>query len=1171
MKRQQLWFYIIAAFLFIVPFFWLKPGTIDLGGDSSRLYFYDPINYLKSYPLYTIVPNGFNAEINPSYLLPFTLFLTVLKKVLVSPYLLTTLFNSLKLVGAFLSVAGIVITLLRVFSDKDTNQKNIYLASLVAAIFYTLSPALTEFGWWTRALYTHHLFFLNPLMFLLLLKYVVTKSFRYVLGFLFISFVFSPNFFISPYFLSFYPLAVVFLGIFTVFILNSRPAIKEIVLAGGLYLLLHVSHIMPDIIDLFKSNSQVHDLVFSNENTTRGGLNYFLSVEGATKFTHNILGLAQQSVKAFSAYTLWVFAPLLVTLGLLFSARTVREQKMKKTFLLLMIFWFFTLFFATAKITNIGLEFYKFLFNVPGFSMFRNYVGQFLHVYIFFYALVVGFSSFYIFSAVRNYKRLIITIGIVGICIIGAFPFLRGDAIRIPLNPGAKDIVKIGVAFDKAYENVLEQIRNDPLDSKYLLFPMDDSGAQVLRGIEGGYVGPPTIAYLTGKSVFSGLGGLEAFQKIFLNMVLDKDYEGINNLLLLLNIRYIFHNTDPFIYGENFFGYPYGYVRKVMPLTQDIYTAFVNNLSVVQKVTFGNTYRLYNLNEDIYTPHIYIAKKTYYVDGKDPQALLLPFSLSTKDKRIAVFPMTILSDNPDGKKDNILLLAKRESSLFQLYSQRKDVLLAADSVPPNIYALLHPLLVLQEKTADETANRMLRLDFDTRVYSAQADTKSLKNISYEMFLAKILRYRNAVYSLAQDIQKQKYSLYSPLLNKARLGNIVAKDAVRYKKAIFENGKTTQAEKDTLKSRVDETFLSLQRDIYGSSSFTDKLSYMLDIPVTGVYSIYSNQQPAIDETSLDTKTSVQEGEWFKLGDSIIGEPKKVSIRLTNTVPTQLVKEMTGVDLANIQEITYGANIKAEGLLLEYVRNTLSDLVNWTPNTRYLLTFEYQIKENTLIGWKTYKMIIETADDASSALLLFLNNPQISSDQVIQFFQGSDIEVRNLAVVELKHPQIVFVKKEEQKTIDTPRIVFEKINPTRYIISVKGATLPYVLIFQDAFNKRWKLFLQDAKGEDQKNILQEYYNGEIAEASYKNLFFNLSVFENWNKKAVAESKHYTANGYANGWFIEPSDTKGDTDYTFVLEMTSQRQMDSLFLVSCITATLIAFWFLFSLKKYFRKRKG
>src|SRR5258708_1010223 len=75
---------IISLILFVVPFFWFKPGEMDLGGDSSRLYFYDPISYLFKSALYVISPSSFGFE-NRNYVnLPFITLLIILKSIISS-------------------------------------------------------------------------------------------------------------------------------------------------------------------------------------------------------------------------------------------------------------------------------------------------------------------------------------------------------------------------------------------------------------------------------------------------------------------------------------------------------------------------------------------------------------------------------------------------------------------------------------------------------------------------------------------------------------------------------------------------------------------------------------------------------------------------------------------------------------------------------------------------------------------------------------------------------------------------------------------------------------------------------------------------------------------------------------------------------------------------------
>src|SRR5690242_3885396 len=84
---------IICLLLSIIPFFWFKIGYIDIGGDSSRLYFYNPLNFLKSYTLNIFWPDTIGVTSNAIYLLPFNLFLLFLHTILRLPYLVNNFFN----------------------------------------------------------------------------------------------------------------------------------------------------------------------------------------------------------------------------------------------------------------------------------------------------------------------------------------------------------------------------------------------------------------------------------------------------------------------------------------------------------------------------------------------------------------------------------------------------------------------------------------------------------------------------------------------------------------------------------------------------------------------------------------------------------------------------------------------------------------------------------------------------------------------------------------------------------------------------------------------------------------------------------------------------------------------------------------------------------------------
>ena len=69
----------VIGFLAVIPFFWLNIGEMDLGGDATRLYFYDPLSYFKNYSLYAIEPLGTGRVETNFYILPVMLFFLALK------------------------------------------------------------------------------------------------------------------------------------------------------------------------------------------------------------------------------------------------------------------------------------------------------------------------------------------------------------------------------------------------------------------------------------------------------------------------------------------------------------------------------------------------------------------------------------------------------------------------------------------------------------------------------------------------------------------------------------------------------------------------------------------------------------------------------------------------------------------------------------------------------------------------------------------------------------------------------------------------------------------------------------------------------------------------------------------------------------------------------------
>jgi len=341
-----------------------------------------------------------------------------------------------------------------------------------------------------------------------------------------------------------------------------------------------------------------------------------------------------------------------LVIGLILNGRIhKKDREITQNYLLLYCFFIATLFFITANITNIGFELYKSLFNFSFFSIFRNYYGQFFFVHFFFLTLLIGQSLFYILIFLKSIKLKIITYSFILLLIlVNAIPFIRGDMINLIWNKGEKVEFKIPIKIDPEYEKVLDYIRNTQKDGKYLVLPLTESFNQVLRGTQGGvYIGTPTISYLTGKSNFSGYQILFPFSQTFIELVKAKDYDTFKILLSILNIKYIFYNSDD-VY-KYFPHFPYEHVRNFMPQDHNSYIEFLENIDAQKKLSI-NKYHIYELNDNSYLPHIYIAKRTLYFDRKK-----YIVNVNNVDYTSAAF-----FKNPPGNEKRVAYLEKKSFS-----------------------------------------------------------------------------------------------------------------------------------------------------------------------------------------------------------------------------------------------------------------------------------------------------------------------------------------------------------------------------------------------------------------------------------------------------------------------------------------------------------------------------
>lgn len=589
--------------LFVLPFFWFPRDAVDLGGDGNRLYFYDPLSFIKNVSLYSLAPEG-KALVNPTshaYLF-YVFFIAVIKYIVGSPSVVISIFNGLKLAVGFLSIYVIVKEFIHCGKRNDRNFYTIDLPSILAGLFYTVGTGNEKLiVYWVKALHSHDQVFLNPFLFLLVLRYLVTQNRWYMIGALIVSVLFSTNFAMisAPPLFAFYPLALVFLILYVTRIRKIKLRMKEILVGVLFFFGLHAFHLVPELLAVIGNDTVATSVVFKES-----GVNYFMAIRGLGLA---VVGLFVPSPVSSLRWTSFI-APLVVIVGFF------QSWKKNKELGLISIFFFVTFFLVTANITHFGVKLYKMFFLIPGFSMFRNFYLQWGYIFVFFYALLFGASLSLIFQKIRIWFVALITVSIAILFTIGYWPFVSGQAVD-GIHWDSRG-VKTAMVMDPRYEQTLAFIKKLPDEGKVLMLPLTDNYMQVLFGLNNAaYVGPSTIPFLTGKKSFAGYQNFwpDPIPEHIMRYTREKNNDALLQIFSLFNIRYIFHNTDPRIYEEKFPNFPNSYMMTSMPKTQPEYREFVDKFPV-KKLYENGPYQLFEFDERVYRSEVYIPDRLYSDD-----------------------------------------------------------------------------------------------------------------------------------------------------------------------------------------------------------------------------------------------------------------------------------------------------------------------------------------------------------------------------------------------------------------------------------------------------------------------------------------------------------------------------------------------------------------------------
>jgi hypothetical protein len=174
-------------------------------------------------------------------------------------------------------------------------------------------------------------------------------------------------------------------------------------------------------------------------------------------------------------------------------------------------------------------------------------------------------------------------------------------------------------------------------------------------------------------------------------------------------------------------------------------------------------------------------------------------------------------------------------------------------------------------------------------------------------------------------------------------------------------------------------------------------------------------------------------------------------------------------------------------------------------------------------------------------------------------------------------IVLLAENLAEAIKTPQLEYKQINPTKYIVNVKGASESFPLIFSESFHPGWKIYIQPALlGQGTGKFISENNQGTIQnENLYGAKFYDLLF-----RKPVSDDRHLLINGFANAWWIELKELEqqgkinknidGTHDFSVYIEFESQKYfyigllISGLTLLACLAYLLANAYHWYTIKK-------
>ena len=815
---------------------------------------------------------------------------------------------------------------------------------------------------------------------------------------------------------------------------------------------------------------------------------------------------------------------------------------------------------------------YRILYeNLFGFKIFREPFTKFELIYVLAISVLLYFSLFNLEKTLNKRTKYFVFGGLMVLCLISIKPVLLGEHVWTKWN-GNMRTFRIQIPdYWREFKNYL--VENSIKGEKIITFPKVNYGTAwnwphgftSADDVAVNFVGPYNYVV---RNPLASTGG-------DIGMIIDSIYNNKNPnqyFLGFLGIRYILLEND----------LDWRYSGRNMSPSETL--SILGNMGVQKVKDFGilDAEYLKSIPNDTPFPN---DKKMFYTELENKPALSL-FTINQDYINPIIFsPNKIIYStgdtyklseiyNREGFGNNTLFLLgqydsfKKDfindslidfSNTYVLYPKQVEPLFFPERVEweegwfwPEVNvspaSLEYKFVKLVEKIELLRFSKLEKLDryiwfSSKRIEEIRKYSKDLSNKQKDSLLNDYISNINEGFEIINSYPtNDPDETYTGLLKKF----------IRYFERSFAYLSTTDFDisKDQRLLKLKESYNELITKVIGDNC--GEYCFDFKIPKNGAYTLnVNNKEIGVGELKVEDRDysplnpnlfleHIDIGEWKDFGiTSKFAEIKNFQSDQQYKIKFDYKTNVPKTSVSIVEEI--GADKRADAI---QKKSSLDEDLH---------VFEINPINNESLKGTRYCVFIENESCYSHFEAIFTSKKDIKNAILVFGFETVENTIKNLEIQRVYDPIINLVGENNVNSeFQIPSITFQKLNPTRYRVLIENIKGKFLLVFNQNFDKNWKLFEQNNLFTDEVKI-KEYQNFNVAEMTIKDIFFDFDYLKTFFQKPFPDNRHFVANGYANGWDIEPSLVSDKLE--LIIEYTPQRNFYVLMVIYVLIVTVFA----------------